>query len=462
MKMPLVLGQLGDDNWQVRRSGLQWLCPDGHLCRPGEAIASCYVGVTPRSGVQAGPFPFVNEYRDLKVVLATPYGGVLRQAPGLSRGGFLDLQPFHLDWRVGAPVGSLEGTFSPTGTQSATGLPLRMLLLTGRRWLEPAIARGPLLTGWHDRGRAWWWNEYERGERFGHVLAIGICELLSIMRGDQLAFLELFDLLPGPIHVSHVPDDILVPAAAVLNGQLRRTASERAALAADLVASFNTHLAAEGASALPAVADWLVVGHLLQALLRCSFLEDAPVLTHRGVHTVGPPGAVILSLHSDGDLRYLRHRKLGYAIKFHGWRLDDFGPVLRRWLQTEFELVRQSLEALQREYLELIDRIQAQTGAHVLVLNVVSSVPTDQTFCYAGFDRPLGATLASIRDKELNLLLHVIARARDISIVDVAALAADLGLQPHFATLVHADRVFEAAVREQIVHILRERGVAGC
>ena len=45
MKMPLVLGQLGDDYWQVRRSGLQWLCPDGHLCRPGDVIASCYVGL---------------------------------------------------------------------------------------------------------------------------------------------------------------------------------------------------------------------------------------------------------------------------------------------------------------------------------------------------------------------------------------------------------------------------------
>ena len=89
-------------------------------------------------------------------------------------------------------------------------------------------------------------------------------------------------------------------------------------------------------------------------------------------------------------------------------------------------------------------------------------MPDDQTFCYSAFDRPLGNTLAAIRAKELNLLLHAIARVRDISIVDVDAIAADLGQLDHFAHPVHADRVFEAAVREQIIHILRERGVAGC
>lgn len=177
---------------------------------------------------------------------------------------------------------------------------------------------------------------------------------------------------------------------------------------------------------------------------------------------VGPPSAVILSLHSDSELRLMRHRRLGYAIKLHNWRLRDFGPVLRRWLQAEFDPVVLSLADLQREYLELIDRVKAQTGAHILVLNVVSRVPEDETFCYAGFDRPLGNTLAAIRLKELNLLLHALARARDISIVDVDAIAADLGQRAHFVHPVHADRVFEAAVRAQIVHILRERGVAGC
>ena len=118
--------------------------------------------------------PFANEHWDLKVVLATPCSGVLRHAPDLSLGGFLDTYPFIADWTAGTPIGTLEDT------SSATVVPLRLLMLTGRRWLEPAaVDRGPLLAGWHDRGRGWWYPG--GGGRFGHILGIGICEMLSIV-----------------------------------------------------------------------------------------------------------------------------------------------------------------------------------------------------------------------------------------------------------------------------------------
>jgi hypothetical protein len=69
--------------------------------------------------------------------------------------------------------------------------------------------------------------------------------------------------------------------------------------------------------------------------------------------------------------------------------------------------------------------------------------------------------LTNIRAKELNLMLYQFARERDISIVDVDALAAELGTGRHIPDGVHQSGRLQKAVRAQLLTILRERGVAG-
>ena len=89
--------------------------------------------------------------------------------------------------------------------------------------------------------------------------------------------------------------------------------------------------------------------------------------------------------------------------------------------------------------------------------DVMSPVETDP-------DRncdPLGATLAKIRGKEMNLILHDLARERNAALVDADAIAARLGAASHLRDAVHQSGTMQGELRNEIVHLLRDRGVRG-
>jgi hypothetical protein len=352
----------------------------------------------------------------------------------------------HLECAPGDVTGDLENQ----GT-------LKLLLLAGRRVTELAEVRWSPLSGWHERSRGWW---AEREGDFGTILSLGICEQLGIVRGEQGAFLELFERVPGPAHVVFVPDSPLVPAAPVLCSQLRRSPAECERIAEDMARTFGPLLAAES-KAGPAIAtDWIYAGSLLKALLRSPLLERYDVLTAQGIKQLGPADAVILSLHSEQSV-CLRHKRLGFVVSCHRFRLQQAGPALIQWLRAEFEPLRRTPDDLRRDYLMLIDMVRTQTNTHFLILNRVSSTGLDDVYCYAPFRKPLRDDLASIQAKELNLMLYQLARERDISIVDVDAIAAELGVGKHIPDGVHQSGRLQKAVRAQILRILRGRGVAG-
>ena len=58
---------------------MRWLREDGHLCRPGEVIAYCSIGLTRIGAAPGEPLPFADEMRDLQMALVTPAGGRLRR-----------------------------------------------------------------------------------------------------------------------------------------------------------------------------------------------------------------------------------------------------------------------------------------------------------------------------------------------------------------------------------------------
>ena len=58
--------------------------------------------------------------------------------------------------------------------------------------------------------------------------------------------------------------------------------------------------------------------------------------------------------------------------------------------------------------------------------------------------RPLANMLGSVRARELNLMLHDLARERNVAIVDVDAIAADLGSQRHAPDGVHGSGPLQA------------------
>jgi hypothetical protein len=456
-KVPLRLGPLSAEEFAVSRSYLRWLCPDGHLCRPGEVIAWCNVGLFSNPKHRAAATPFPEEGWDFQVALAPRVGGRLRKARGVSRGGYFDLQHGHHPWAPETVIGHLEcAGEAPAGDPSAAGR-LRLLLLAGRRVTDAAEVRWGPLTGWHDRSRGWWAD----GEAdFGTLLSLGTCEQLHVVRGEGGAFFEFFKAAPGPAQVVFTPDDVSVPRAAVLLSQLERTQEGREQISQDMADRFGALACGAGAGGGAVSAGWIYAGALLKAVNRSPLVDEYNVLTPAGLRRTGPPSAVLLSLHSE-QAPLLRHRRLGYLVSCHLFRANAGGALLFEWLRNEFELLRPTPDQIRSHYLTLIDALRARAGPHLLVLNMVTTTDIDDVFCYAHFEPPLGDTLPTVRARELNLMLYQVARERDISVVDVDALAADLGVRRHVPDGVHQSGRLQRAVRAQVLRILRERGVPG-
>src|SRR4029077_6763043 len=117
----------------------------------------------------------------------------------------------------------------------------------------------------------------------------------------------------------------------------------------------------------------------------------------------GPPNAIILSLHAENSA-IMRHRKLGYSICCYSWQLVRAGRAFSHWLRAHFEPVRRTPEDVHRDYRVLIDLIRAQAPTtQILISNMMSTSGIDDVPTYAGFDAPIGETLASVHSKDMNL-----------------------------------------------------------
>jgi hypothetical protein len=134
---------------------------------------------------------------------------------------------------------------------------------------------------------------------------------------------------------------------------------------------------------------------------------------------------------------------------------------MRAWLRSYFVPVRRSADDIRRDYRELIDAVRARADVQFLILNAMSTSGYERIYSYAGFDRPMGNTLSSIHWKELNLMLHDLARERDVSIVDQDAIGAELGGRRHIPDGTHASGTMQAEVRAEILRILRARRLPG-
>ena len=450
MSIPLRLGTLGAYGFAVQRSGLRWLCDDGHECRPGEVIAYCNIGLLPTGrGLRAWD-PFVEEQRDFQVAFAPRIGGRLRKAANSSRGGFLDLQQYYQHWSHDYVIGHLETSARDRLADDGAEL-LRLLFVAGRRVTELAEVRSGLLTGWHDRSRAWWGEGHDAP---GTVLSMGICELAGVIRGERFAFLELFSAVPGPAHAIFNSDDALVPCARVALEQTRRTSGDFDAIAADFAKAFAS------GSVTPNPGDWMFGAALLSALRKSPLTATHDTLTRTGLRRNLPIDAVILSLHAEPAV-ILRHRRLGYAINCHGYRIAQAGPGVRQWLHTEFEPVSRSPYDIQRDLRELVDAARARSDMKVLILNCMSTSGFEDVYTYVPFDRPMRDTLSSVRSKEMNLMLHDLARERDVSIVDVDTIAAELGAAAHLPDGVHSSGPLQTEVREEILRLLASHRIPG-
>jgi len=426
------------------------LCEDGHPCRAGEVVAYCSIGLR-MSGARVPRVPFSDEHRDFQIAFATPVAGRLTQAPEASEGGFLDRLNVH-EWAGGLVIGHVAcsdpAQLADVDPRQPT---VRTLMLAGRRALEMAEIRAGLLSGWYDRSRAWWNAERDAP---GSLVCLGMCDIIGAVRGERSAFIELFEALPGPAHIAYYADDALVHRAAVVSEQLSRTPDEVRAILSDFAQSFAAQ------KIPPRPVDWMYASAILAALCRSPLDDRFDVLTGVGLRRIESPQAIFMSVNSE-NVFLLRHKRLGYALQCHPFRILEAGPAVHAWLRNDFEQVRYTPDDIRRDLTSLIDTVRARSDTRFFIANAVSMHSSETIHCYAAFQRPLGKTLGSVHQRELNLMLHELSRDRDIAILDVDAIAADLGIHRHVPDGLHGSGPFQDQMRRELVRLLRERKVGG-
>jgi len=435
----LTLGPLQADGFAVQRSGVQWLRDEGHLCRPNEVVGFCNIRLAPTGARRLSAQPFADE-RTLQVAFAPRVGGRLRIAEGASAGGYLDVIGAKT-WERDEVIARLDPLSAMD--EGASGAPgdLRLLMLAGRRMSWAVDVDTGLLPGWNARARAWW---HEGGDDGPTVVSLGICDATSVVRGDGSGFEEIFEATDFGAQFVHVSEHPIAPCTPFLLEQFTRTPAQYEAIATDLRRRY-----ADSADA-PTPEDWVFAGALLTQLRHSPLNERYERLTPTGLRTDGPANAAVLSLASEtGTL--LRHKVLGYRLRILDHNQRAGGPATRAWLTKCFEPVSRTVDDIRRDYEQLSRRVGAATGARLFVLNRMSTSGREDIHTYAAFDPPLGDTLAYVAAKELNLMLEGLAADGQVSIIDVDAIAAEIGGAEHLPDGIHQSGVMQSRLRRELL-----------
>jgi hypothetical protein len=442
MEIPLRAGPLRAKGYKIHCSGVVWLCEPGQMCRANQVIAYFNLSLEPTGSQSKGLAAFAGEM-DLQVACAPRVGGRIQYDTAAVPGGFLSFMGVSY-WNDDAVVARLEIEDTSTDPDTDAGR-LRLLMLAGRRMTPVRDTHTGLLPGFHGRVRGWW---CEDGETPITLLSMGVCDVNGITLGEQDAFLEMFRDESAPSHFVFIPDHPVAPSVTVLLDQLERSTDRFQLIAADLNASLLQSKIA------PTANDLMFAGMLLSVLERCPIRETYDVLSPSGLLQSGPAEAVLLSLNSESP-SILRHKKLGYRLHFLQHHLTAAGPAVRNWLATAFEGGLRTTEDIKVDYEKLIGAIGKSTGAHVIVLNRMSTSGQEDVSTYAPFDVPLSATLANISSKELNLMVHDLASNGNVSILDMDAIAAEIGGGQHLPDGVHQSKVLQDILRKELQHILQ-------
>ncbi len=428
-------GALGTGLSRVQRSGITWLVNDGSQVANGTMIGFCNVAVHAKPGE---PIPFLEERNELQA-------GFILRGRGRLR---LYAQPGG-DLNVGAQFGLWDADAVLADITPEAGSPdpaLELVLYAGRRAVGLAENRSGLMTGWHNRTRTW----HAAPGPHSSLLSLGICEQRGIIRGEESTFLDFRRGAPEPSHITFIADDACVPCAATLAEQIGRDEADCRGIVADMTRGLL------GGADQPAAADLMVAGAMFDALTAAPMRDDLDVLTRDGMEKSGTPKAILLSLHAERPV-VLRHRTLGYTASWHPFRLESAGPAFHAWLKSAFEPVRRGPADILRDYLALADACESIGSPRLLILNMMSSSGAETATCYQPFGAAMGERLATVRAKELNLMLHDLARLRDVRIIDVDAAAASLGGAIHTPDGVHQSAGLQREIREEVLLCLHKQ-----
>jgi hypothetical protein len=436
----LRLGPLNATGFVIRRSGVQWLCGSGQDLRPNQPFAYCNIHLEPGPGDLSSSPSFAGEL-DLQAVFAPRLGGRISIKSSSGRGGYLDFHGVE-NWDPDCAIASIEAGNDDLNEVDASCL--RLLVLAGKRMTPLADVPSGLLPSWYSRSRGWWCDERETPLT---LLSLGICDATGVVVGKHSAFLEMFESSHVPAQMVFIPDHPLSPAAPVLLDQLHRTPKQFEEIAADLRAYL------ERSKVPPSADDLMFAGALLSVMQRNPIRDTYHIFSARGSLRLKPAEAILMSLNAEPQV-ILRHRRLGYHVHIMRHHQAAAGPAVKAWLAESFERVARSVDEIRRDYEALIDAIRRMTGGQIMILNRMSTSVFENVSSYAAFDPPMSSTLSSVAAKELNLMLDDIADSRPLHIIDVDAIAADIGGSEHLPDGIHQSGPMQMVLRREILHIL--------
>ncbi len=438
-EIALVLGALQVPGFVIKKSGIYWLYPDGYECRKAQAVGFCNISVELLNGAKPPDAPFAGEFT-LQVALAAPAAGRLRIDRETSFGGYLNFHGVQI-WNPETIIGYLE----PANATTQDPLTMRHLLLAGKLMTGLADFGTSLLPGWHSHVRAWW-TDHDASPRT--LLSLAICDARGAIMGDQAAFLEIAEEAQRPMQIVVVDNEPLVPCAPFLIEQFFRTEPEFTRIANDMrQAVFSGPIA-------PSPEDYLFIGGLLNTLRDSPIRKSHDIITPAGLRKTPPPEFLLLSANAE-PMNIIRHKRLGYHLQVHRYRLAAAGPATLAWLNSAFENIPRSISDIKEDYLRLRNAVRSLGATKLLIVNRMSTAGREDIAFYAPFDAPMGQTLVNIAAKEINLLLHDLADTADIAIVDADAIAAELGGADHLPDGVHQSGEMQARVRAEILRITR-------
>jgi hypothetical protein len=438
----LHLGPLRAEGYNISRSGVRWLFESGQYCRANQVFAYCNVSLEPVSGHFSEPPPFAGE-RELQIAFAPRVGGRIVINSSALRGGYLSVCTVDA-WDDNDVIAALDP--DPDASDVVDSSRLRLLNLAGRRMTAIAGHPSGLLPGWYGRTRGWWCEE---GETPVTLLSLGVCDATGVVVGERCAFFEMFEAMQSAAQMVFVPDHPLAPTVPLLLDQLRRTSMQFDAISSDLRGFFAQ------STVMPSPDDLMFAGTLLSVMQRNPIEDNYNIFSAGGSTKLGPADAVLLSLAVEPN-SILRHRKLGYHIHIMRNHQAAAGPAMKAWLAKSFEPVRRSVDDIKRDYEALIDRLARTTGGRAIILNRMSTSGHEDISSYLGFDAPMSDTLSYIAAKEWNLMLEDIAAERELHIIDVDAIAADIGGGEHLPDGVHQSGPMQMLLRQEILRVLSD------
>lgn len=439
--LALHLGPLKVDGHKIFRSGVRWLCAPGEQVRANQIIGYCNISLQSAGLRLSGPPPFADE-QELQVAFAPRVAGRVAINASMVRGGYLSMHSVET-WNPDDVVAHLE----TDADESAEAGRVRLMMLAGRRMTGLAdLQQAGLLPSWHGRSRGWWCEE---GETPVSLLSLGVCDAAGIVTGENGAFLETFEAVQQAAQMVYVPDHPVAFTTQLLLDQLSRTPAQAKAIASDLRAFLGETTTA------PSADDWMFAGSFLQVMQRSPITDTYTVFSGGGLTQLRPAEVILMSLIAEPQ-SILRHKKLGYHLNILRHYQAAAGPAIRAWLGSAFEPVKRSLDDIKRDFENLIDTVARTTGAKLAIVNRMSTQGHEDISSYAPFDAPMSNTLTNIAAKETNLMLHDIAETRDIAIIDVDAIAADIGGAEHLPDSVHQSGIMQALLRAEIQQVLRE------